>query len=165
MKLSDILGQVLSMFETHTAAAAHVNDTVAATSMGPIVNAMKASNEALRQMVADTQAEEEPEDTAEPAAVSDPDSDTVDIPPGHDAEVDALRAVADDKGVKYNMRMRAAGLRKALGMTADESVTVDPKQLPDDMQAQVADEMSAQEAADNSADELNAEEAARHAQG
>ncbi len=160
MKLSEFLGQILSMFESHTAAAAHINDTVAATSMGPLVNAMKANNEALRKMVADAQAEEDPEDTAEPAAVSDPDSDTVDIPPGHDAEVDALRAVADEKGVKYNMRMRAAGLRHALGMTPDESVTVATSSLSDDMQDQVR-----QEAADNSADELNAEEAARHAQG
>jgi uncharacterized repeat protein (TIGR03843 family) len=52
MKLSEFLGQILSMFESHTAAAAHINDTVAATSMGPLVNAMKANNEALRKMAA-----------------------------------------------------------------------------------------------------------------
>ncbi len=66
MKLSDFLGQILSMFESHTQFAAHVDDTVAATSARPIVNAMKASNEALRQMVADAQAEEEPEAEPEP---------------------------------------------------------------------------------------------------
>ncbi len=158
MKLSEFFGQILSMFESHTAAAAHINDTVAATSMGPLVNAMKQNNEALRKMVADAKAEEEPETVDE--ATTEWDEDVVEIPPGHDAELDALRAVADEQGVKYNMRTKAPGLRKALGMSADESVTVDPKHLSDDMQAQIKEET-----ADHSADDLNAEEAAKHAQG
>ncbi len=65
MKLSDLIGQLLSMFEAHTAFAAHVDDTVAATSAKAQVNAMKANNEALRKMVADAMAEEEADHSAD----------------------------------------------------------------------------------------------------
>ncbi len=65
MKLSDLIGQLLSMFETHTAFAAHVDDTVAATSAKTQVAAMKANNEALRKMVAEAMAEEEADHSAD----------------------------------------------------------------------------------------------------
>jgi len=65
MKLSDLIGTIVAMSENFTAFAAHVDDTVAATSARGLVATMKAHNVGLRKMLAEAAAEETADHSAD----------------------------------------------------------------------------------------------------